>query len=297
MQKAIIIRDEVNSLPAVIRNDGVFVPAINKSLEVVGEDEEGIGVIYEKHHLKLIENPVTGEWWLMNGDGSPRIVPKNNFRPLVCKAHGWVTLPVPKNGCASLLKTALHYDNYITDAETKSNEMAWVAFDKKRSLVEVPYYEVKESGILSNGSFKVFIVVSDERSRLLRWMNWQNTNRYNKYYTYSLPPEKLADEMLWSRKFITRGLCGCDQHALGQKVFVERFRDMFFNGDQALFDRCVERVDLKELPDFYIKSFGKPLIKNNVTPDAKKIFRWESLTAAQREAIDRMAAEWSENAF
>lgn len=291
MERQIIIRDEANRLNGVLVEDGLFIPSIQRTLEVVDEDDEGINVIYEKNHLKLVENPVTREWWLLDGNGAPRIIPKNNFRPLVCKNLKWIALPIPKNGCASLLKSALYYDNYITEPERSDNEMAWVAFNKKRSLVELPYYKARDGGMLTDGTHKVFMVVSDERSRLLRWMNWQNTNRYNKFYSYDLPTEKLVDELLWSRRFITKGFYTCDQHALSQKVFTDRFCELYFKGDKELFERSVERVDLKELPEFFLKNFGKQLVKNNVTPENKKRFRWEELTDSQRVLIDRLAAD------
>lgn len=55
-----------------------------------------------------------------------------------------------------------------------------------------------------------------------------------------------------------------------------------------MFDKLVDKVDLKDLADYHRDVLGVELLKNNVTPPEKKRFSWESLTDAQRERINAL---------
>lgn len=284
-----LIRDESNRVPAEVGEGGLYIIPLQEEYEILDHREDCILFIYNNTQLSLHRNPATGEWWLMNGDGLPRIIPKNYYYAMKCGRQGWLTFPVPKNGCASLLKSALHYDGQLTTAETKGDEFAWAAFNQKRRAVEIPLERFKATREALLESHRAFIVSSPERERVLRWMNWVNTNRYNKFYTYDLPPEKLAEEILWSHAFVTKDPYICDPHAVSQRVFRQRFADILFDGDREGFDKRVETVELKDLPSFYRDAFGAELVKNNITPEARKIFKWDSLSPQIQQKIEEIA--------
>lgn len=76
------------------------------------------------------QNPITGQWWMLRDSDICPTISKTFEVPtrfVVCHKLKYVSLIIPRNGCSSLITSALYYDNKI-DAEfvKQMNEKRWL---------------------------------------------------------------------------------------------------------------------------------------------------------------------------
>lgn len=253
-----------------------------KRIAINGKNGDRLEVLYGIEPGSLLRNPVTGEWWALNQYGSPWIVAENHYRPIICHAHKWICFIIPKNGCSSVLKSALYYDGMLSTEEYKGSKFIWDGcFTERNESKKLEYLETMSIDTMYP-DYKKFVVLCDERDRVMRWMNYLNKARYARYYSYELDDKSLADEMLWSMRTVAfSNRYSCDQHILPQSVFLYRYKEIYKGMDE------VERVQLSELPEWYERNFGEPLVKNNISDPASKRFHFENLTASQQEIIEK----------
>lgn len=253
---------------------GFFFRGNEPVFEVFEEGEGFMGVLGQNDYRQLRQNPATKEWWLLDSIGTPFIVPKNHYLPFFCTKHKWVSYVIGKNGCASLLKSALWYDGDITLQQKNDNKFVWEHYMQECGKHRVGYLQAKNIP----KDFKKFIVLSDPIERVVRWMNWVYRFKYNKWYTYDQPKEKLVEELIWSLQLTTKHPFKSDSHVLPQSEFIKNITKLFYDGDSALFDKEVERVDLKNLQEFYRDTFGEPFVLNNISKPEDRVFSVSDLT-------------------
>lgn len=273
--KGILVPSKSNILSII--GDDCYVPVVGKYR---GMEIEKINVLFGKQLGSLVKNPITGEWWVLDHYGSPWIIGDNHYRPIICHKQKWICFIIPKNGCSSIVKSAHYYDGDLTDEEFKSDMFIWDArFTERNERRKMEYHEVKMIDS-AYSDYKKFIVLTDEKDRVMRWINWNSKHQYNKFYSYGLSDDDLLEEFFWSMKFIAFANPNvCDQHLLPQRCFIEKWNILYENM------KDVEVVQLSELPVWYEKAFGSPLIKNNVTSPSEKRYDWNRLTDNQRQQI------------
>lgn len=264
-----ILRKETERIELTRKNGYLINEALKLVFEIVDCTEDEYTVIYNCANMFIRRNPVTNEWWLLDSDRTPFIVAMNYYRPVYCGKHKWMCHTIGKNGCASLIKSALWYDGRMTEEQRDGNEFVWGDYPSLCSGQKLTFDMTKMS---LPEDWKKFIVVSPPLERFARWVNWVLKNRYNKYYSFDLPKDKFLDEVVWSYPLVTSHFLKCDPHALSQETFIERIVQMYYGGDRERFNREVERVELKDLKEFYLDTFKEPLILNNVSRPEERVY-------------------------
>lgn len=259
-----------------IIGQGQYVPSVGKYRKI---PFERVDVMFGNQLGSLVQNPFTKEWWLLDSSGSTWIVPLNHYKPVICHKQKWICFIIPKNGCSSILKSALWYDGLIDEEALKDENHIWNSNYMPKVCERLMEYTETTNIDELYPDYKKFIVLGNEKERLMRWMNWMNKRQYNKFYSYDASDVDLAEEMLWSLDLLTQNPFVCDQHVLPQNVFIEQYSKVYKGMDK------VERVDLKDLPEWYQKSFGAPLIKNNVSSAKDKRFIYDYLSVELKMSI------------
>lgn len=243
------------------------------------------------------QNPITGQWWMLRDSDICPTISKTFEVPtrfVVCHKLKYVSLIIPRNGCSSLVSSALYYDNKI-DAEfvkqmNEKRHQIWLykKGDKKLvNAVRVPVTEIEE---IENGKYKdykKFIVVDDERHRYVRWMNRLLSNHYNPQVDYDLSDDKLFDELTWMYQYCNGkgSIYQCDEHAMPIRRYKEIASKTFKDSD--FFSREFEEVELKNLRTWFKDNFDAPMIENNVSTPEERKWKWEEFTDEQQAAILR----------
>lgn len=221
-----------------------------------------IAVVINNNFGKLIYNPISDNYWFCNMVGCPWITPNNIYYPIKCETLNYIGFPIPKNGCSCILKSALYYDTFISNEAAKSEKFIWEdanIYSNVRMKVNS-----RENFIDNYKNYKKFIVIQPENERFIRFLNWSHKRRYNTYYNFDLSLENSKKEHEWALPLITIDPYCSDQHAITQSVHIKQYIDLFYAGDKKAFDKDVEKVQLKDLPEWFSNTFGKPMITNNI---------------------------------
>ena len=270
MQKQIDIVYKNQRFIAYWNGKSSYVVSNNISFEVFYEQDEEINgsvfhvitVNLKGDLVKLVYNPVCDNYWLCNMSGAPWLAANNIYKPIKCDTLKYITFPISKNGCSCLLKSALHYDNHISQEVTNSEKFIWEnpqVFSKVRME-----NSDRENFVERYKDYKKFIVLQPENERFIRFLNWSHKQKYNVFYNFNLSLEDSRKEHEWSMPLITINPYYCDQHALSQDAHIEQYVNLFYNGDKSEFDKDVEIVQLKDLPEWFAETFKAPMIMNNI---------------------------------
>lgn len=226
-----------------------------------------------------MQNPVTRELWVLDRTGAPLKYTKRDerYKVGVCRTLRCTFPIVSRNGCSSLVKTALVADGLMDESDTR-----FVWSTRVFGGAVLP----PARGCVLDGveDYRRFVVVDDERRRTFRWVDHVLRHGLCPYLRRpgELSREDHLREALWAGPILFGDPWANDQHAIPQKLYLERLERYALKGGAAL--ESFERVPLENLADWFAEAFGRPLVKNNVTPAAKRIFG--DPTDAERALVD-----------
>lgn len=243
--------------------------------------------------LHLLRSP-SGLWYLMcDAGGFPvaGIDPMPSYRLLACRRLRWLALVVAKNGCSSLLASALAAEGLVPreDLEKLENP-AWGLCDKDGvrlhdGLIARPGCEAAALAEAASCNWRIFRVTSPETERAVRWADMMVT-RWRHYGNLDrLERKAAADTLLWLRDYAdgVRSEFFMDEHVIHPALSLARLRrDTDFAGK-------FEEVPLRSLAEWYGDSFGEPLVRNNVS--RRRTVTAVTLGDDWLAAVERRAAE------
>lgn len=203
-----------------------------------------------------------------------------------CNALKFASPIIGKNACASVIASALYYDNKI-DKEYIKNENKNVWETNPQLIHNFYTYMGQDNHYYVNlpKDMILFCVISDPLDRFIRFLNWNRRDSFRHYLHHNqLTYSQIIDEALFFLPYLQKSLSFVyDEHAIFQK-------NIIINTEKFL-NRTAELVPIKTLPEWFKNKFGVDFIRSNVSLNSQRIFNKDMMTKEQKSLFYDIARD------